>query len=149
MTCSEQSEDKLTAILKKDESDILDTSTEETVFPKECHICKEVFKDIKSFSKHVKTHNTKTKSRRSKQEVWPCCVCGRKLTSAVRQACHHYSKHGIPYDESLRLHACDIEVSTESLRLHVCDIEVNSTCDIEVSTKSLRLHASDIEVLKA
>ena len=111
-TSSEQNGDKLTAIVKKSDSDVLKTSMEETVFPKECHVCKEMFNDRKSFSKHMKTHNTKAKDRRSKQEVWPCCVCGRKLTSAVRQACHHYSKHGIPYDENLKLHACDIEVSS-------------------------------------
>ena len=111
-TSSEQNGDKLMAIVKKDDSDVIKTSMEETVFPKECHVCKEMFNDLKSFSKHMKTHNAKTKGRQSKQEVWPCCVCGRKLTSAVRQACHHYSKHGIPYDENLKLHACDIEVSS-------------------------------------
>ena len=111
VTFGEQNCDSLKDIVKKDE-DVLDSSMEETVFPKECHVCKELFNNMKSFSKHVKTHNVKTKGRRrNKQEVWPCCVCGRQLTTAVRQACHHYSKHGIPYDESLKLHTCDVEVS--------------------------------------
>ena len=102
--------------LKTDTSKDKDHTTlcdvEDTDFPKQCHICKDTFENMKSFSKHVRTHNLKPRGRRKskRQEVWPCCVCERPLSSAVRQACHHYSKHGIPYDEKLKLYACDVEV---------------------------------------
>ena len=108
----EQTSDILNGVvIKSSSADLTDSGIEETLFPKQCHVCKEMFENMKTFSKHIKTHNVKPKGRRrSKQDVWPCCVCGRELTTAVRQACHHYSKHGIPYDASLRLHPCDVEV---------------------------------------
>ena len=106
-------------ICKSDDKDASLTDVEELSFPKQCHVCKETFENMKTFSKHIRTHNVKPRGRRkSKQEVWPCSVCGRELTTAVRQACHHYSKHGIPYDEKLKLHACDVEVGT--MYIHIC-----------------------------
>ena len=95
----------------KEIEDMTLSEMEDLDVPKQCRICKDTFENMKSFFKHVRTHDLNPGVRRKcKQEVWPCCVCGRKLTTAVRQACHHYSKHGIPYDEKLKLHACDVEV---------------------------------------
>ena len=112
----------------KDEDDTTLYDVEDTDFPKQCHICKNSFENMKSFSKHVRTHNLKPRGRRKskRQEVWPCCVCERPLSSAVRQACHHYSKHGIPYDEKLKLYACDVEVFIIELSKNVIPTDTPS-----------------------
>ena len=103
--------DKMKTDISKEVEDMTLSEMEDLDVPKQCRICKDTFENMKSFFKHVRTHDLNPGGRRKcKQEVWPCCVCGRKLTTAVRQACHHYSKHGIPYDEKLKLHACDVEV---------------------------------------
>ncbi|KAL3858307.1 hypothetical protein ACJMK2_012901 [Sinanodonta woodiana] len=76
---------------------------------KVCETCGVDFRNKKSLLKHVKLeHEGSPKNKRA--SVWPCVVCGRPLTSAVRQACHHFSKHGIPYDDKkFKIHRCTYE----------------------------------------
>ncbi|KAK3585375.1 hypothetical protein CHS0354_004655 [Potamilus streckersoni] len=100
---------------KEDNTDHVNVGVQESMgttqnkHAKVCETCGVDFPNKKSLLKHMKSeHEGSLKNKRA--SVWPCVVCGRPLTSAVRQACHHFSKHGIPYDDrKFKIHKCTSE----------------------------------------
>ena len=88
-------------------------NNKQSVVLSDCNLCKTCdlnFSCHEEYLLHVQTHVQDKTDSKTKQKYWQCTVCSKNLTSHIRHACHQYSKHGIPYDRKLKLHACTSEV---------------------------------------
>lgn len=80
---------------------------------KRCAKCQIEFPDFESYQEHRKTHK-KERNLTWKKKPHVCDICDQSFRYESFLACHRYSKHKIPFDESKhKVLTCPVPVSSE------------------------------------